>query len=95
MRGRILVITLIVFLIAVAVLDQRYWWWAAGSNIPIVTAIHMFMAPLWMVAILLHVFWLNRKAFFSFFKRAPNLSDRGVTGLISQRASATIQQLKS
>jgi hypothetical protein len=82
MSRRILVITLIVFLIAVAVLDQRYWWWAAGNHIPVVTAIHMFMAFLWMVLILLHVFWLNRKPFFSFFNRAPNLSDRGVIQII-------------
>jgi hypothetical protein len=82
MSRRILVITLIVLLIFLVVSDQRFWWWAADSHIPVLTAIHLYMAaPLWM-GVLLHVFWLNRKPFFSFFKRAPNLSDRGVMQII-------------
>ena len=82
MSRRILVITLTVSFIAVAVTDQRYWWWSAGSHIPVMTAIHLGVGSLWPVAILLHVFWLNRKPFFSFFKRPPNLSDRGVMQII-------------
>ena len=82
MSRRILVIILIVFFIAMAVLDQRNWWWAADSHIPIVAAMHMYIGALFAVPILLHVFWLNRKPFFSFFKRAPNLSDRGVIQII-------------
>jgi len=82
MNRRILVFALIVFFIAGAVVDQRYWWWADGGHIPVVVVTHMFIVSLWMVAILLHVFWLNRKPFFSFFKRAPDLSARGVIQII-------------
>jgi len=82
MSRRILVVALIVFFIAMAILDQRNWWWAAGSHIPVVTTLHLYVGLLFAVPILLHVFWLNRKPFFSFFSRTPNLSGRGIRQMV-------------
>jgi hypothetical protein len=78
---RILVISLILLWIAVGALDQRNWWWA-GNPIPLITTVKWFVVSLFMVVILLHVFWLNRKPYFSFFKRLPNLSARGARQLV-------------
>ena len=80
---RILAITLLVFFIAIFVSDQRMWWWMTGSHIPVMTEIHYCIAYVWGVVILFHVFWLNRKPYFSFFKRAPDLSSRGVIQIIA------------
>ncbi len=81
MTRRILAISLIIFWLAVGALDQRNWWWA-GSPIPAITTIKWYVVSLFAVIILLHVFWLNRRPYFSFFKRTPNLSARGKRQLV-------------
>jgi hypothetical protein len=73
----IFVIGLIIFWLAVGGLDQRNWWWTAGSPIAMVTTIKWYVVSLFALIIILHVFWLNRKPYFSFFRRVPNLSARG------------------
>jgi hypothetical protein len=68
MARRILVISLIIFWLAVGALDQRNWWWAV-SPIPAITTIKWYVVSLFAVIILLHVFWLNRKALFFYISR--------------------------
>jgi len=71
---RIVVITLILSFILLG-LPARW----VGKT---VANIFFYVAIPWNVAILIHLFWLNRKPLFSHFKKVPELSRRGVMQIV-------------
>jgi len=75
-RGIVLIILLVFFFI-VPVSEPSWFGWSSASR-----AFHLYAVIIWNVAILVHVFWLNRKPFFSYFRRVSRLSSRSLRQIV-------------
>ena len=74
---RIVLIALLVFFFIVPASEPSWFGWSSASR-----AFHLSAVIIWNVAILVHVFWLNRKPFFSYFRRIPRLSSRSLRQIV-------------
>jgi len=70
MAKKAIVIALVLLLFTPKMLDTT-------SGLPMVKNIAFYGIIIWSLAVLVHVLWINRKLFLSYFTRAPDLSRRG------------------
>ncbi len=74
---RTVLIVLLVFFFIVPASEPSWFGWSSTSQ-----AFHLYAIIIWNVAILVHVFWLNRKPFFSYLRRVPRLSSRSLRQIV-------------
>ena len=74
---RIVLVTLLVFFFIVPASEPSWFGWSSTSQ-----AFHLYAVIIWNVAILIHVFWLNRKLLFLYFRRIPCLSSQGLRQIV-------------
>lgn len=70
------VILLVVFMLAQAIAD------ILETIFPKLPEIVLPFALIWLAIVLIHIFWFTRKALFSYLRRPPNLSRRGVRQVV-------------
>jgi len=68
-----IIIALVVLLFTPKMLDPTS---GLAAN-PMANDFVFYSILIWSVAVLVHVFWMNRKLFLSYFAKVPNLSRRG------------------
>ena len=74
---RIVLVIMLVFYFIVPASEPAWFGWSSTS-----WAFHLYAVIIWNIALLIHVFWLNRKPFFSYFSKIPPLSLQGLRQIV-------------
>ena len=74
---RIVLVILLVFFFIVPASEPSWFGWSSASR-----TFHLYAVILWNAAILIHVFWLNRKPLFFYFRKIPCLSSQGLRQIV-------------
>ncbi len=74
---RIVLVILLVFFFIVPAAEPCWFGWSSASR-----TFHLYAVIIWNAAILVHVFWLNRKLLFSYFSRVSRLSSQNLRQIV-------------
>ncbi len=74
---RVVLVILLVFFFIVPASEPSWFGWSSVSR-----TFHLYVVILWNTAILIHVFWLNRKPLFFYFRRIPHPCSQGLRQIV-------------